>query len=65
MHTSDVKSHTALPPHRARHQVTADYQRHAAELSLRKKLTSDWMVEYFDSLEDVLGNYTTGAIAAT
>ena len=40
-------------------KVTSDYQRHTHELAIRKKLDTEFVVECFDSLEDVLGNYTT------
>ncbi|KOO31368.1 kelch repeat [Chrysochromulina tobinii] len=40
-------------------KVTSDYQRHTHELAIRKKLDTEYVVECFDSLEDVLGNYTT------
>ena len=40
-------------------KVTSDYQRHTHELAIRKKLDAEYVVECFDSLEDVLGNYTT------
>ena len=40
-------------------KVTADYARHSAEAIHRRKLSPDHVVEFFDSLEDTLGNYTT------
>jgi len=40
-------------------KVTSDYARHAAEAHARRRLSSEFVVEFFDSLEDTLGNYTT------
>ena len=40
-------------------KVTADYARHTAEANARRRLSPEYVVEFFDSLEDTLGNYTT------
>ena len=40
-------------------KVTADYARHTADTKARRRLSADFVAEFFDSLEDTLGNYTT------
>ena len=40
-------------------KVTSDYTRHNAESRARRRLSSEFVAEFFDSLEDTLGNYTT------
>ena len=40
-------------------KVTSDYARHAAESRARRRLSASYVAEFFDSLEDTLGNYTT------
>ena len=39
--------------------MTSDYARHSAETRARRRLSSEHVAEFFDSLEDTLGNYTT------